>query len=78
MKVRIISDGTPQGTTVLLPNGEEMPDVQSVIVHYSWDAGGIPKAHLELLFTDTNFVAEADCLVTVLPDGKRYRLVELD
>jgi hypothetical protein len=78
MKVRIQTDGTLNGSTVCLSTGEVLPHVTSAMVTVDWNAGAIPRAVLELLLTEVDLIAEADCFVTVMPDGTRYRLVEVN
>jgi hypothetical protein len=77
MRVRIISDGTPKGTHVLLPTGDEMPDVEDFTIH-SCGPTGPPWAVVQITPVNVDVTAELYRLTVRLPNGKLYQLVEIE
>jgi hypothetical protein len=61
---------------VLLDNGDELSAVTAV--RFSADFESVPQATVEMILTEADLECDADVFVTVLPNGKRYKLVEVD
>lgn len=77
MKVRIVSGGTGRTTQILLDDGQELESVAAI--HFRLDFNDeIAKATLEMVMLEADLECDADVFVTVLPNGKRYKLVEVD
>lgn len=68
MKLRIVSDGTPEGTQVLnAQTGEELDMVESV----SWSVStkqDVAKAQVTLILAAADIVGESEALTRAEPD----------
>lgn len=66
--VKVVSNGTPQGTHVFLPDGEEMQGVQALALNASCDQ--LPNLHLVLT---SHFEVEvtSNATTSVKPSDKR-------
>jgi hypothetical protein len=62
---------------VIGADGQRIPAVLDLSVHIDWDNRELPTATLHVLLPHVDIVAKAN-FVTTLPDGKRYRLVEIE
>jgi hypothetical protein len=82
VKLRIVSKGTGKTTQILLDGGcgRELEPVTKISwgLDFNNDFAEIPRATLEMVMLEADLECEADVFVTVLPNGKRYKLVEVD
>ena len=76
MKVRIQSGGKLNDATVTLSTGERLPRVRNIAINLT--VKEVPRATIEILLMEVDVIAEAEVIVTVLPDGRRYLLVAED
>lgn len=61
---------------VTLPGGEELEMITTIDLAIRM--GEIPRAKIEVVLPAVDVECEADIYATVLPDGKRYLLVEVN
>lgn len=75
MQLKITSDGTVHGTTVIdTASGLEVPNMTKLIFEANWASNKRPKVSLELAFIPITL--EADAGLFTYFNGKRYRMVE--
>jgi len=75
MKIKIISDGTSQGTSVVdAESGEVVPGVQ--LVNFTCAVGEAPEAFLHVVGISCEIVTEA--AEALMPDLNPFQVQDLD
>lgn len=78
VKLRIVSKGTAASTRVMLEGGQELPQVTAIRFAVDYDQQQVTETVIETILAEADLECEADVLVTTFPNGKRYRLEEID
>ena len=60
MKVRVVSDGSPCGTTVFNADTGEEIVLPITAVHFTHHAGDFPRVTLDLIATEVELVGDAE------------------